>query len=75
MSEGTECERRLNEDGSAEELPCEPVEIPMVGTGGTSVLHFRAVRPGRTMLKLVYRRSWEEGEEPLSTFSLWVAVR
>jgi predicted secreted protein len=47
---------------------------PLVGAGGWEVLTFKAVSPGQMTLKLVYRRAWEEGVEPLKTFLLHVVV-
>lgn len=42
------------------------------GAPGTQVLRFVGVSEGRTPLKLVYRRPWEEGVEPLKTYSIQV---
>ncbi|MBN1505566.1 MAG: protease inhibitor I42 family protein, partial [Sedimentisphaerales bacterium] len=42
--------------------------------GGWESFDFKAVHPGQMTLKLVYRRPWEEGVEPLKTFSLQVTV-
>ena len=50
-------------------------ESDLVGAGGVQILRFEAVNAGRTTLKLAYRRSWEEGVEPLETYSIQVVVR
>lgn len=58
--------------GEAEFQPSESNEV--VGAGGTETFRFKAVSTGQTTLTLVYRRSWEEGVEPLETFRLIVIV-
>lgn len=58
--------------GEAEFQPSESKEI--VGAGGTEIFRIKAVSTGQTTLTLVYHRSWEEGVEPLETFSLNVIV-
>jgi len=58
--------------GEAEFQPSESKEV--VGAGGTETFRFKAVIAGQTILTLVYRRSWEEGVEPLETFRLNVIV-
>lgn len=58
--------------GEAEFQPSESNEI--VGAGGTETFRFEVASTGQTTLTLVYRRSWEEGVEPLETFSLNVIV-
>jgi len=50
-------------------------ESDLPGAGGTETWRFKATNAGQTALQLVYRRPWEEGEEPLETFSLQVVVR
>jgi predicted secreted protein len=39
------------------------------------VFRFEAVEAGETLIELVYHRPWEEGVEPLETFSIQVIVR
>jgi predicted secreted protein len=51
-----------------------PNDPPLAGGGGWEVFNFKAVSSGQMDLKLVYRRSWEEGVEPLKTFLLQVVV-
>jgi len=58
--------------GEAEFQPSESKEV--VGAGGTENFRFKAVSAGQTTLTLVYRRSWEEGVEPLETFRINVIV-
>lgn len=47
----------------------------LVGSGGKEVWRFQAQSSGSTTLSLGYRRSWEEGVEPIQTFSVEVVVR
>jgi len=58
--------------GEAEFQPAESKEV--VGAGGTETFRLKAKKAGQTTLTLVYRRSWEEGVEPLETFRLNVVV-
>lgn len=51
-----------------------PAAPPMPGAGGTSRWRYRAVQTGTTTLRLVYRRSWEQGVEPMRTASYRVVV-
>ena len=50
-------------------------ESEAIGAQGIQTLRFEAVNVGKTALKLVYRRPWEEDVEPLETFSIKVVVR
>lgn len=47
----------------------------LIGAPGVETFRFQAAAAGQTSLTLVYRRPWEEGVEPLETFSVQVAVR
>lgn len=47
----------------------------LVGAGGLSILRFQAVATGRTMLRLAYRRPWENDVEPLKMFEVYIEVR
>ena len=60
--------------GEAQFKPRETGDPPLVGAGGWESFDFKAVHQGQMTLKLVYRRPWEEGVEPLKTFSLQVTV-
>ncbi|MBN1507849.1 MAG: protease inhibitor I42 family protein, partial [Sedimentisphaerales bacterium] len=60
--------------GQAQFKPRETGDPPLVGAGGWESFDFKAVHPGQMTLTLVYRRPWEEGVEPLKTFSLQVTV-
>jgi len=60
--------------GEAQIKPRETDNPPLVGAGGWETFTFKAVSPGQMTLKLVYRRPWEEGVEPLKTFLLHVTV-
>ncbi|MBA7647697.1 hypothetical protein ES703_55475 [subsurface metagenome] len=65
----------LEQMGEAKFKPSETGEPPLVGAGGWEIFRFKALSTGQTSLKLVYHRPWEEGVEPLKTFSLQVVVR
>lgn len=54
--------------------PAFTPESEALGASGTQLLRFRAVGEGRTTLRLVYHRPWEE-VEPERTFSVEVVVR
>jgi len=60
--------------GEAQFKPRETGDPPLVGAGGWESFDFKAVKQGQMTLKLVYRRPWEGGVEPLKTFSLQVTV-
>jgi len=64
----------LEQIGEAQFKPRETGDPPLVGAGGWESFNFKAVNQGQMTLKLVYRRPWEEGVEPLKTFSLQVTV-
>ena|SRR5687768_2895239 len=51
-----------------------PATPPMPGAGGISRWRYRAVQTGTTTLRLVYRRSWEQGVEPVRTATYRVVV-
>ena len=65
----------LQQMGEAEFKQSDPREPPPPGTGGWETFRFEATSAGQMTLKLVYHRPWEEGEEPLETFSLQVVIR
>lgn len=46
-----------------------------VGAGGTTSFVFLAVRPGKGVLQLVYRRPWERDVTPARTVTVDVEVR
>ena len=48
---------------------------PRVGAGGTTSFLFRATRPGKGLLQLVYRRPWERELPPARTVRVEVDVR
>jgi inhibitor of cysteine peptidase len=50
-------------------------ESDLLGAPSTQTLRFEAVQPGQMELKLVYRRPWEEGVDPLETFMVLVTVQ
>jgi inhibitor of cysteine peptidase len=64
-------EKVLRQVGEAE----FKAESEALGAGGVQILRFEAVNAGQTTLNLVYHRSWEEGVEPLETYSLQIVVR
>jgi inhibitor of cysteine peptidase len=65
----------LGPKGEAEFEVASALDPPPPGTGGVEIFRFEAVEAGETLLELVYHRPWEEGVEPLETFSVRVIVR
>lgn len=65
----------LQQRGEAEFVVSDPRDPPPPGTGGAETFRFEAVGAGQTALELVYHRAWEEGVDPLETFSVQVVVR
>ena len=65
----------LEQMGEAEFKQSDTGGPPLVGAGGWEIFRFKAISVGQTSLKLVYHRPWEEGVEPVKTFSLQVVVR
>ena len=64
----------LKQMGEAEFKPSETGEPPLIGAGGWEIFRFRASSAGQMTLQLVYHRPWEEGVEPIKTFSFQVTV-
>jgi inhibitor of cysteine peptidase len=64
----------LEQIGESEFKPSDEGEPPMAGAGGWEIFRFKAISAGQTTLRLVYRRPWEEGVEPINTFSINVLV-
>jgi predicted secreted protein len=52
----------------------EPADPKIVGAPSTSRWWFKAARPGRTVLRLVYERSWEKDVPPAQTADYSVTV-
>lgn len=65
----------LRQEAEAEFVAPDTGQTPVAGAGGTETFRFRAEGSGETELELVYRRPWEEGVEPLETFSVRVNVQ
>jgi inhibitor of cysteine peptidase len=51
-----------------------PPQTGLVGAPGTAVLRFRAAAAGKSVLRLTYRRSWEQSAPPARTFVLRVTI-
>jgi len=64
----------LEQMGEAEFKPSQTGEPPIVGAGGWEIFRFKAISAGQMTLQLVYHRPWEEGVEPINTFSIEVVV-
>lgn len=47
----------------------------MVGVGGVFVATFKAVKPGKTMVRMEYRRPWEKDVPPVETFAVTLDVK
>jgi inhibitor of cysteine peptidase len=56
-----------------EYMPGEEREL--VGAPGKQLFYFQAIAPGRTPLRLEYRRSWEKEAAPAKTFSITLVIR
>ncbi len=65
----------LQQIGEAQFKPSDEGEPPMVGAGGWEIFRFKAISAGQMTLKLIYRRSWEEGIDPVNTYSLDVIIQ
>ncbi len=65
----------LEQVGEAEYKAAQPQTTPLVGSGGTETFRFRAARAGQASLKLIYRRPFEKGVEPIKTFTLAVTAQ
>jgi inhibitor of cysteine peptidase len=46
----------------------------MIGAGGRYTFQFKAIKPGKGIIKLVYHRSWEKNIPPARTFVLNITV-
>ena len=46
-----------------------------LGAGGKTIFTFQAVSEGKTVLKLIYRRSWEKKAQPAKVFEVSVEVK
>jgi inhibitor of cysteine peptidase len=60
----------INQMGDPEFKP----KSKLIGSGGISTFHFKAARPGKAALRLVYHRPWEKKKEPARTFQLNITV-
>jgi len=47
----------------------------LLGVGGTFTFTFKAVKPGKTTVKLVYARPWEKNKPPAKTFTVTINVK
>jgi inhibitor of cysteine peptidase len=63
----------IKADGKGEYIP-DKTDPPRVGSGGTFVFKFIAVKSGKTTLKFEYLRPWEKDKPPAEKFSVNVDV-
>jgi inhibitor of cysteine peptidase len=63
----------LEQLGEAEFKPSDTGDPPLVGAGGWEIFRFKPVGAGQMILKLVYRRPWED-TDPFKTFSIEVII-
>jgi inhibitor of cysteine peptidase len=63
----------LEQVGTVEYVP-DRAPPGMVGTGGTAVLKFKAVKLGQSTISMGYARPWETGQEPARTFTVTLVV-
>lgn len=61
----------LEQVGDSEVTPASDA----IGAPGTIVMKFKANDKGQTVLRLEYKRSWEEGVAPEKTFEVTVVVK
>ncbi len=47
----------------------------LIGASGTLTLTFKALKPGRTNLTLVYHRPWETDVQPLGSFDITLFIQ
>jgi inhibitor of cysteine peptidase len=47
----------------------------MVGRGGVFVATFKALKPGKTTVRMEYRRPWEKDVTPIETFTVTLDVK
>lgn len=57
------------------EYKADKVPPGVVGSGGKSIIRFKAIKAGRTFLKLVYHRPFEGDAQPAKEFELNVIVK
>jgi inhibitor of cysteine peptidase len=50
-------------------------ESDLIGAPSMATIQFEAVGAGQSPLELVYRRPWEEGVDPIDSFSTQVSVQ
>jgi inhibitor of cysteine peptidase len=50
----------------------DPSKTDRIGSGGTQVFTFITLKPGKTMLVLDYKRSWEK--RPIKNFTIAVQI-
>ena len=68
----------VESEGAILEQVGEPdfeADSDLLGAPGTQTLRFEAVEAGQMELRLVYRPAWEEGVEPVETFTVQVTVQ
>ena len=61
----------LEQEGEPEVTP----QSSLVGAGGTIVLKFKAVSTGQTVLRLDYKRPFEQDTPPVKSFELTVIAK
>ncbi len=57
------------------EYTADSTDPNIVGGGGTETFHFTAGTAGTTVLQLGYLRPWEEGVDPIETFTVTIEVK
>ena len=63
--------KELKQEGEAEFNPASS----LVGSGGKVSLQFKAVTPGKVVLRLVYHRPWEQDIPPEKTYEIEVIIK
>ncbi len=57
------------------EYIADEVHPGMVGSGGRSIVRFRTVKGGKTSVRLIYRRPFENDVAPLKEYTLLIDVK
>ncbi len=69
--------KSVKQDGTVTYVstPLPPGSPPMVGRGGSSLIRFDALSPGKVTVKLEYLRPWEKNTPPARTFTVTLDVK
>jgi inhibitor of cysteine peptidase len=57
------------------EYKADKVPPGIVGAGGKTIMRFKSIKKGETLLKLIYHRPFEKDVPPIKEFELNVVVK